>query len=155
MYLLCLQPPPRPNSSSLAGFHNLTCSINHQTNLTHPHFQFSPPFSILTPILVFILYHQPPSLILTNFHPVLKMNKRICFLINPFNCISLFSFHVCVTPALSMLAHKRLVYQLIFAQTRTRQAQHGPKNWVVADSNSDPPFVLDLNSSSRLLSIRP
>ena len=42
-----------------------------------------------------------------------------------------------------------------FCTNAHQQAQHGPKNWVVADSDSDPPFVLDLNSSSRLLSIRP
>ena len=42
-----------------------------------------------------------------------------------------------------------------FCTNAHQQAWHGPKNWVVADSDSDPPFVLDLNSSSRLLSIRP
>ena len=58
--------------------------------LSQPHVQRqppnqldSPPFSILTPILVFILYHQPPSLILTNSHPVLKMNKKNMFSYQP------------------------------------------------------------------------
>ena len=106
-----LQSKPSPTTARnnlVSGC--ISCASNHhhaQTPLpwlSQPHVQRqpqnqpdSPPFSILTPILVFILYHQPPSFILTNSHPVLKMNKKYVFLSTP--SIAFPFFHsMCASP---------------------------------------------------------